>query len=105
MFFRPEWQASGGTINQDGVFTAGTSTGVYEVIASHSENGAHSSAIVTIGYKDNYYKPVQNNTTTTQNKTVSVSSKIQSLQLIPRSISIKPRQKIQFIVQAYDRFW
>lgn len=106
VFFRPEWQASGGTINQDGVFIAGSTTGVYEVIASHSKNGAHTSSIVTIGNSNNYYVPPKpkNTNTNTKNKNITNTSRLLSLQLIPRSISVKPRQKIQFIVQAYDNF-
>lgn len=95
VFFRPEWQASGGTINQDGVFIAGGNSGIFEVIASHAETGAHGSASVMIDFRSTQF-PKQ------QQPVSSQTAKIQSLRLIPGSISVKPRQKVQFIVQAFD---
>ncbi|BBM82488.1 hypothetical protein [Candidatus Uabimicrobium amorphum] len=94
VFFKPEWQASGGKINQDGVFIAGGNSGIFEVIASHAETGAHGSASVMIDFRSTQFPK--------QQVVVTSKVKVQSLRLTPGSISVKPRQKVQFIVQAFD---
>ncbi|WP_372366093.1 hypothetical protein [Candidatus Uabimicrobium sp. HlEnr_7] len=93
IFFRPEWQASGGVIDQEGNYTAGSNSGIYEIIASHAATGAHGSGSAMIDYRSTRFP---------KETPVTSRKKIQSLRLTPGSITVKPRQKIQFIVQAYD---
>lgn len=91
--FAPQWSASGGTIDQEGVYRANLSEGVFFVNAMDRFTKAQGSAVVTIKTKTSEIEDVP---------IPSPVSVITRLAIIPDTVEISPGETRRFQVSAYN---
>ncbi|NUM37286.1 MAG: Ig-like domain-containing protein [Candidatus Brocadiae bacterium] len=89
--FMPEWSATGGTVTNDGVYTAGRSEGVYSVTAVDPNTNAQGSSVAVI--RSEQKDPVGPS-----------STKIVRLVVLPETIALSPGEIRRFQVKAYNAF-
>jgi plastocyanin len=85
----PEWSATGGTINQDGLYVAGSNTGNYMVMACDAKSGAQTSSTVFIRF-------VESQTTS------QTADRIVRLEVSPNRVQLNPGETVRFSVQGYN---
>lgn len=86
--FKPEWSATGGYVDQKGIFRAGKKHGVYSIMATNPSNNARGSAVIFIR------RVKEKNEKTRKN--------VWKLKIAPSSFSLKPHEEIKIPVSAYN---
>ena len=76
------WEATGGTIDSSGLFTAGSATGDFVVVATDGDQYAKARVYVFRGLQE--------------------VTEVSNLEVLPKSITLQPGESAQFSANAYD---